>query len=585
MGKLFYFHNEIIVYPPKNVELLTARDYNIEGLEGGTMAQPNLIFILIDDLGRQDLGIYGSTFYETPNLDRFASEGMLFTNAYAACPVCSPTRASLMSGQYPARVGVTNWIGTQGYGGCHPNKGQVIDAPYIDHLPLEVTNLPTTLSEAGYQTWHVGKWHLGDEPYYPKKQGFDVNIGGCHFGHPPYGYFSPYNLPGFENGPDGEYLTDRLTSEAINLINQRDPEKPFYLNLSYYSVHNPIDAPEEDIQYFNEKAHKLGLDLKNPFMQGEYFPSMHKRHLRILRRIIQSNPYYAAMVFALDRNIGKLLDHLESSDLVNDTIVIFYSDNGGLATSEGSPTSNLPLSEGKGWMYEGGTREPLMIRWPGHIEPKSQCDVPVITPDFFPTLVELAGGKMPENQVCDGESLVKLFHGETELERDAIFWHYPHYGNQGGCPAAAIRMGRYKLIRFFHNDNEELYDLERDISEESDLSALIPEIRQELSKRLDRWINEINAIKPTPNPEYDGYNDDNGHRIANPISKFDLETPVGILLHDMKAKAILDEYIDYANKYQLWAIRGCIDHTLDQLESFFGDRLPEIKRRLAELNS
>jgi arylsulfatase A-like enzyme len=547
------------------------------------MLQPNFIFILVDDLGRQDLGVYGSTFYETPNLDNFAKESMLFTNAYAACPVCSPTRASLMTGQYPARIGVTNWIGTQGEEGCHPNKGRMIDAPYIDHLPLELNNLPTILGQCGYQTWHIGKWHLGDEPYYPEKQGFSVNIGGCHFGHPPYGYFSPYHLPTLVDGPDGEYLTDRLTNEAIDLIEKRDPEKPFFLNLSYYSVHNPIEAPQEDIQYFKDKAKRLGLDAVNPFIQGENFPTNHKHHLKILRRVIQSNPSYAAMVFALDRNIGKLLAHLEQPGLIDNTVVVFYSDNGGLATSEGSPTSNLPLSEGKGWMYEGGTREPLLIRWPGHISPKSTCDIPVITPDFYPTLIELAGGRLPEEQICDGKSLVPLLLGETELDRDAIFWHYPHYGNQGGSPSAAIRMRQYKLIHFFGENKEELYNLENDIGEENDLVDQAPEIRQQLSHRLLDWIDGINAIIPEPNPQYAGCITPKKRRIKNRISKYDLETPVGILLHDMEAKGILDDYIDYANRHHQWVINSSVDHTIDQLEFFFGNQLQEIKQRLRNL--
>ena len=541
------------------------------------MKQPNFVFILIDDMGRQDLGIYGSTFYETPHLDQLAQESMLFTNAYAACPVCSPTRASILSGQYPARVGVTNWIGSPEY---HPDKGKVIDAPYVDHLPLEIKSLASTLSECGYQTWHVGKWHLGNEPFYPEKQGFDVNVGGCHFGHPPYGYFSPYNLPGFENGPTGEYLTDRLTNEAIQLIENRKKDQPFYLNLSYYSVHNPIDAPEENIAYFQEKAKKSGLDVKNPFVQGENFPSTHKKHLKILRRIIQSNPYYAAMVFALDRNIGRLLEKLEEMGVAEDTIVIFTSDNGGLATSEGSPTSNLPFSEGKGWMYEGGTREPLFIRWPKHIEAGSQCDVPVSSPDFYPTLVELAGANMPDKQVCDGASLVPLLKGQEQLEREGIFWHYPHYGNQGGSPAAAVRAGDYKLIHFFEDGTEELYDLAEDISEEHDLSETLPQIRTQLSQMLMHWIAEIEAVCPTPNPDYDGYNEHNGHRIHTQISEFDLETPVGILLHEMKTKGILEEYIDYANRPERWSVCANVDHTVEQLRRHFGEKTDEILERL-----
>lgn len=544
------------------------------------MTKPNIIFILIDDMGRQDLGIYGSTFYETPNIDQLARESMLFTNAYAACPVCSPTRASILTGQYPARIGLTNWIGSTGYGGIHPDKGRLIDAPYIDHLPVEIPNLPTILKDNGYQTWHIGKWHLGDEPYYPENQGFEVNIGGCHFGHPPFGYFSPYNLPTLENGPEGEYLTDRLTKEAINVIDQRDKGKPFYLNLCYYSVHNPIDAPKEDVDYFKAKAKKIGLDRTNPFVQGEHFPTMRKRHLRILRRVIQSNPYYAAMVHALDRNIGRLLDYLEATGLAENTIVVFTSDNGGLATSEGSPTSNLPFSEGKGWMYEGGNREPLLIRYPKMIQPQSQCDVPVTSPDFLPTLLDLVNIKMPSNHCCDGVSLAPILKENVEVDRDAIFWHYPHYGNQGGCPAAAIRQGDYKLIHFFENGHQELYNLDADIREEMNLAKVLPEIREKLATRLMQWIQEIEAVQPLPNPEFDGSDQQPHSPQHNAISEFDLETPVGILLHDMKAKGILEEYIDYTNDEERRRISGCLDHTIEQLEFIFGDKIDEIKRRL-----
>ncbi len=319
--------------------------------------RPNFLFILIDDLGWRDLSCYGSTFYETPNLDRLAAEGMTFTDAYAACPVCSPTRASLLTGRYPARVGVTNYIGGHA-------TGKLIDAPYIRQLPLEEYNLARALKAGGYVTWHVGKWHLGDAPFHPQHQGFDINIGGCHYGHPYKGYFAPWQIEHLPEGPDGEYLTDRLTDEAIRLIRNHDGSKPFFLNLWHYAVHTPIQAKPEDIERFRRKAEAMGLDKQQALVEGEHFPTDQKRHLRVMRRIIQSDPGYAAMVWNLDWNIGRVLDALRETGQLDNTVVIFTSDNGGLATAEGSPTSNRPLAEGKGWMYDGGTREPLIVRYP-----------------------------------------------------------------------------------------------------------------------------------------------------------------------------------------------------------------------------
>lgn len=319
--------------------------------------RPNFLFILIDDLGWRDLSCYGSTFYETPGLDRLAAEGMTFTDAYAACPVCSPTRASLLTGRYPARVGVTNYIGGH-------STGRLIDAPYIRQLPLEEYNLARALKAGGYVTWHVGKWHLGEAPFYPQHQGFDVNIGGCHYGHPYKGYFAPWQIEHLPEGPDGEYLTDRITDEAIRLIRNHDGSKPFFLNLWHYAVHTPIQAKPEDIERFSRKAEAMGLDKQQALVEGEHFPTDQKRHLRVMRRIIQSDPGYAAMVWNLDWNIGRVLDALRETAQLDNTVVIFTSDNGGLATAEGSPTSNRPLAEGKGWMYDGGTREPLIVRYP-----------------------------------------------------------------------------------------------------------------------------------------------------------------------------------------------------------------------------
>jgi arylsulfatase A-like enzyme len=461
--------------------------------------KPNIIFILIDDLGWRDLACYGSDFYETPNLDHLAAQGITFSDAYAACPVCSPTRASILTGKYPATVGVTDWIDSENW--VHPARGKLIDAPYIDHLPLEEFSLAEALQACGYHTWHVGKWHLGKEDFYPQHHGFEANIGGCAWGAPINGYFSPYDIPGFENGPKGEYLTDRLTDEAIRLIENND-EKPFFLNLWYYTVHTPIQAKDEHIEKFKEKAQAMGLDQIDPFEIGEPFPTEHKQHLKIIRRKIQSDPVYAAMVYALDENIGRLLETLERYGMAKNTVVIFTSDNGGLATAEGSPTCNAPLAEGKGWMYEGGTREPLILRWPGVAEPGSTCEVPVTSPDFYPTILKIAGLPLRPEQHLDGVSLLPLLQGVTSLEREAIFWHYPHYGNQGGTPGSSIRVGDIKLIYFFEDNRVELYNLRDDPGENVDISALMPDYAAQLAERLSNWRAAVEAKTPLPNPDY-----------------------------------------------------------------------------------
>jgi arylsulfatase A-like enzyme len=454
----------------------------------------------MDDLGWADLGCYGSGFYETPNLDRLASQGVTFTNAYAACPVCSPTRASILAGKYPAALGVTDWIDWGGR--LHPARGKLIDVPYIDHLPLEETTLATALGEGGYHTWHVGKWHLGGPAFYPQRHGFERNVGGCEWGCPIHGYFSPWGIPTLDDGPEGEYLTDRLTDEAIQLIRDNDDGRPFFLNLWYYSVHTPIQAKPEKIAKYEAKAKAMGLDKLKTFEEGDFFPCEHKKDKRILRRLIQSDPVYAAMVESVDENIGRLLRALEGTGHVEDTVVLFTSDNGGLATSEGSPTCNAPLSEGKGWMYEGGTREPLFVRWPGVVTPGSRCTAPVTSPDFYPTLLDVAGlDPMPEQHV-DGESLLPLLTNSGTLDREAIFWHYPHYGNQGGTPGSSVRAGDYKLIEFFEDGALELYNLREDASEEHDLAETRPELTAKLAAMLLEWRERIEAAIPQPNPEY-----------------------------------------------------------------------------------
>jgi len=463
--------------------------------------KPNIVFILIDDLGWKDIACCGSTFYETPTIDRLAGQGMRFTDAYASCPVCSPTRASILTGKYPATVGITDWIDWTGT--IHPARGRVIDAPYLKALPTSEYALAKALKAGGYDTWHVGKWHLGGKGSLPQDHGFDVNIAGGHQGSPGRGgYFSPWTIEGLQDAdvPDGTYLTDYLTDRAVDLIRNRG-DRPFLLNMWYYSVHTPIQAKAEKIRKYEAKAKAMGLDQLRTFEEGDAFPCDHKKNQKILRRLVQSDPVYAAMIESLDENIGRLLDAIGESGQADNTLVIFTSDNGGLATAEGSPTCNAPLSEGKGWMYEGGTREPLFVRWPGVIPPGAVCTTPVTSTDFYPTLLEAARLDPIPSQHVDGVSLLPLFKGTGALNREAIFWHYPHYGNQGGTPGSAVRMGRYKLIEFFEDNRIALYDLEQDPGEHRDLSGIEPDIAAKLKAALHNWQRQVCARIPQPNPE------------------------------------------------------------------------------------
>jgi arylsulfatase A-like enzyme len=466
-------------------------------------ARPNIVFVLIDDLGARDLGAFGSSFYETPRLDALAAGGVRFDRAYASCPVCSPTRASIMTGKYPARVGITQWIGGE-------TRGRLLNVPYLDHLPKSEVSLATALREGGYQTWHVGKWHLGHEPYFPERHGFDVNVAGRHQGSPggPKGYWGPYSIPGF-TGPEGEYLTDRITDEAIGLIERRDRVRPFFLNLWHYAVHTPIQAPADLVEKYKAKAKRLGLDRIEPIVRGErmamqYPPGQTPRN--VTRRMLQSDPTYAAMIENLDCNVGRLVDTLEREGLLGETMIVFTSDNGGLSTAEGAPTCNHPLAEGKGWTYEGGNRVCQFISWPGGIAGGRASDVPVISTDFYPTLLEAAGLALRPEQHCDGLSLLPILRGDaTTLPREYIFWHYPHYSNQGGRPGAVIVSGRWKLVWHFEDDRLELFDLEADVSESRDVALEHPGRVAKMRRLLLDWQAEVGAKRPESNPEWPGY--------------------------------------------------------------------------------
>jgi arylsulfatase A-like enzyme len=359
----------------------------------------NFVFILVDDLGWRDLGCFGSTFYETPNVDCLAAQGMRFTNAYAACPVCSPTRASIMTGKYPARMGTTDWFGAPQPSNVlkHWTRNKpLLPATYKENMPLEEVTMAEAFKEHGYTTFFAGKWHLGGEGFLPEDQGFNINKGGHHRGSPPGGYFSPYKNPKLSDGPEGEHLPARLARESVDFLNQMG-NKPFLLYLSFYSVHTPLQSREDLKRKYQDKA-------KTVKHEGPRFTSEGERQARQ----VQDHAVYAGMVGAMDSAVGEILQALENLRLADNTAVIFMSDNGGLSTSEGSPTSNVPLRAGKGWLYEGGIREPMIIKWPDVVEPGSVCNMPVISNDFYPTMLEMAGLPAKPEQHIDGISLVPL---------------------------------------------------------------------------------------------------------------------------------------------------------------------------------
>jgi len=468
----------------------------------GRQRRPNFVFFLIDDLGRQDLGCYGSPFYETPNIDRLAAQGVRFTNAYAACPVCSPTRASIMSGKYPARLRLTNYI-------AGARSGKLRSAEYFHYMKLDEVTLAEALQEGGYRTCFVGKWHLGDKPYYPEKQGFDVNIAGDSSGAPPT-YFYPYqrgnrSLSGLEEGKPGEYLTDRLTDEALKLIEQ-NKNRPFLLYLSHYAVHIPLEAKKEMVERYQAKARRLGLADQPHFATEEDWPKTgagdDKWRKSLKTRILQDHAVYAAMIESVDQSVGRVMKKLQELGLDGSTVVFFMSDNGGLATAEGQPTCNLPLRGGKGWLYEGGIREPMIVKWPEVAKPGSVCDEPVISTDFYPTMLEMAGFPPKPQQHVDGESLVPALAGTGRLKRQAIYWHYPHYSNQGGKPGGAVRVGDFKLIESYEDNRVQLYNLRADLGEQHDLAAEMPQKAAELRRMLHEWRQEVGAVMPEPNPDW-----------------------------------------------------------------------------------
>jgi arylsulfatase A len=449
---------------------------SLTGNRSSVEDRPNIVILLVDDLGWKDVGFTGSKYYETPNIDKLSHRGMVFTNAYAACAVCSPTRASIQTGRYPSRVGVTDWIRAR----FQLNTNEVkAPEPYEDNgdkklrtpsnpywMELSEITIGEVLRDAGYFTCHIGKWHLGPDDYYPEKQGYDLNIAGNDMGQP-VNYFDPYTnekgvgFPNLKPREEGEYLVDRLAAELKTVIEDHK-DHPFFINMCTYAVHTPLMAKQEMISKYKSK----------PVVDG------------------QKNPVYAAMVESMDKTVGILMNTLEDHNLLENTIVIFLSDNGGLIGS----TDNSPLRSGKGYPYEGGIRIPMIVSWKGKISAGSVCDLPVSTIDVMPTICALTGIPLPGNKI-DGRDLSPALSGE-KITKVPLYWHFPHYRGTDVVPYSIIRDGDWKLIKRYEGKTFELYNLEDDLSEQTDLADKNPELVRKLNLMLEKWIKETQSKMP-----------------------------------------------------------------------------------------
>lgn len=452
--------------------------------------KPNIVFILVDDLGYHDLGATGSSFYETPNIDELASKSYQFSQGYTASPVCSPARASLMTGLTPAVHGVTDWIGAA-YGEDWRKAGRhtkLLPPNYEHALKASYVTLPEALRDSGYETFFAGKWHLGGEGSFPEDHGFEINKGGYSAGSPMGGYFAPYDNPKLEQGPDGENLSMRLANETAKFIEGKH-QKPFFAMLSFYAVHGPIQTTEEKWGKYRAKASANGL--------ADHAYTMERR---LPIRLVQDNPVYAGLVEAMDDAVGVVLSTLKQHGLEENTILVFTSDHGGVASGDAYSTSNLPLRGGKGYQWEGGLRVPYFIKIPGQKE-LITLSTPASGIDLYPTLIELAGVSKPVSMNMEGISLVPAIQGKKMKDR-TLYWHYPHYGNQGGDPSSIIREGDWKLIYYWEDKSVELYNLATDPGEQLNLALENPKLTKKLSEKLTKWLTDSNANKPTMDPEY-----------------------------------------------------------------------------------
>jgi len=446
--------------------------------------KPNLLFILVDDLGWTDVSYNKSDYYETIHIDNLSETSMLFDNAYAASSVCSPTRASIMTGKHPARVNITDWIP-----GLDPKNKPLLGPVDRNELALEETTIAEVLRDNNYSTFYSGKWHLGSEGHYPEDQGFDVNIGGFEKGSPMGGYYSPYKNPRLTDGPEGEYLTDRLTTETIELIRNRDTKKPFAAFLSFYNVHTPIQENKEFIDYYVEKLKSYENTSPETVKEGDAITLLNQR-----------NAKYASMVHATDYNVGRIINFLKDNNLYENTLIVFTSDNGGLSTQRRvAPTSVYPLRAGKGWLYEGGIRIPQLIKLPKQ-KNKEIISEPVVSYDLFPTIANVLNLNHNVSDI-DGVDLTNLFL-KKDIERDFIFWHFPHYHGSMWKPGSALRNNDWKLVELHEENKVELYNLRDDLSETVDVSNKFPEITSRLVSKLNEIKIDLGANKATYNENY-----------------------------------------------------------------------------------
>lgn len=453
--------------------------------------RPNVLFILVDDLGYHDLSFTGSNYYETPNIDSLANKSMIFTQGYAASRVCSPSRASIMTGQFTARHGITDWIGAfEGTDWRKKNRNDLLlPASYNHKISADNITMAEAFKAADYKTFFAGKWHLGDEGSHPEDHGFDINVGGWDSGSPKGGYFSPWNNPKLPNKVRGENLSMRLAQETSDFIKSHK-DTSFFAFLSFYAVHSPIQTTQSKWQKFRDKAEAQGI-ADSGFEMERVLPF----------RNVQDNPIYAGLVESMDDAVGHILKTLRELGLTENTIIVFTSDNGGVVSGDNYSTSNLPLRGGKGHQWEGGIREPYFIYTPWLNSENKTTTYPVTGADFYPTVLDLANIELIPDQHKDGISLKPLFEGKSLPERP-LYWHYPHYGNQGGEPSSIIREGKWKLIHYYEDDRQELYNLENDPQEQQNVSNSNPEITKSLKDKLKNWLLEVNANYPEKDPEY-----------------------------------------------------------------------------------
>jgi len=491
--------------------------------------KPNVVFILADDLGLHDLSFTGSVFYETPNIDKIANEGTVFTQGYATSRVCSPSRASIMLGQFTARHGITDWIGAASGTDWrkHNRNDKLLPAEYVHDLPAHDTTMAEAMRANGYRTFFAGKWHLGKKGSWPEDHGFEVNKGGWDVGSPIGGYFSPWENPNLDNKQKGENLSMRLAKETADFI-EKNKDSTFFAFLSFYAVHGPIQTTEEKWEKYRDKADKLGIKDHGYEME---------RVLPI--RTVQDNPIYAGLVEQMDDAVGLVLDKLRELGLDENTIVVFTSDNGGVASGDAFSTTNLPLRGGKGYQWEGGIREPYFIKVPG-LKSGASIDYPVTGADFYPTLLDLADIPLKPEQHLDGISLKPLLEDQN-LDGRPLFWHYPHYGNQGGNPSSIIREGKWKLIHYYEDDRDELYDLESDPKEEMEVLAQNEDVAERLGDLLQSFLQKVKANMPSEDTTND----------ANLAKKLHQEK-IDVLLPKLEAQRMEFLSIDFEPNDTWW---------------------------------